>query len=68
MCSVPRWAPAFHLVVATLDWRNLMGGFDLEAGSVSLRTLLELRQLFWTDPEKYLIKVSASGRRESYER
>jgi IMP dehydrogenase len=31
-------------------------------------TLSELRELFWTDPEKYLIKVSASGRRESYER
>jgi IMP dehydrogenase len=31
-------------------------------------TLSELRQLFWRDPEKYLIKVSASGRRESYER
>jgi IMP dehydrogenase len=31
-------------------------------------TLSELRQLFWADPQKYLIKVSASGRRESYER
>jgi IMP dehydrogenase len=31
-------------------------------------SLAELRRLFWADPHKYLIKVSASGRRESYER
>jgi IMP dehydrogenase len=31
-------------------------------------SLAELRQLFWADPQRYLIKVSASGRRESYER
>jgi|RhiMethySRZTD1v2_1073278.scaffolds.fasta_scaffold20060_6 IMP dehydrogenase len=31
-------------------------------------TLQELRHLFWANPQKYLIKVSASGRRESYER
>jgi IMP dehydrogenase len=31
-------------------------------------SLSELRQLFWSDPNKYLIKLSASGRRESYER
>jgi IMP dehydrogenase len=31
-------------------------------------SLSELRALFWAAPEKYLIKVSASGRRESYER
>jgi IMP dehydrogenase len=31
-------------------------------------TLSELRQLFWADPQRYLIKLSASGRRESYER
>ena len=31
-------------------------------------SLSELRSLFWTDPGKYLIKVSASARRESYER
>jgi IMP dehydrogenase len=31
-------------------------------------SLTELRQLFWSDPNKYLIKLSASGRRESYER
>jgi IMP dehydrogenase len=31
-------------------------------------TLGELRQLFWADPGRYLIKVSASARRESYER
>jgi IMP dehydrogenase len=30
--------------------------------------LTELRERFWTDPEKYLIKQSASARRESYER
>ena len=31
-------------------------------------SLHELRDLFWADPGTYLIKVSASGRRESYER
>ncbi len=31
-------------------------------------SLAELRTLFWKDPSKYLIKLSASGRRESYER
>jgi IMP dehydrogenase len=31
-------------------------------------SLAELRQLFWADPNKYLIKLSASARRESYER
>jgi IMP dehydrogenase len=31
-------------------------------------SLQDLRRLFWADPQKYLIKVSASGRRESYER
>ena len=31
-------------------------------------SLAELRQLFWKDPQAYLIKVSASARRESYER
>jgi IMP dehydrogenase len=28
----------------------------------------ELRQMFWSDPGRYLIKLSASSRRESYER
>ena len=32
------------------------------------RSLCELRQMFWRDPHKYLIKQSASARRESYER
>jgi IMP dehydrogenase len=31
-------------------------------------SLAELRELFWADPGKYLIKQSASARRESYER
>jgi IMP dehydrogenase len=31
-------------------------------------SLAELRTMFWTKPESYLIKLSASGRRESYER
>ncbi len=30
--------------------------------------LSELREMFWKDPERYLIKQSASARRESYER
>jgi IMP dehydrogenase len=34
-------------------------------GAASLR---ELRERFWTDPDGYLIKLSASSRRESYER
>ena len=31
-------------------------------------SLAEIKELFWKEPEKYLIKLSASGRRESYER
>jgi len=31
-------------------------------------SLGELRQMFWKDPQRYLIKQSASARRESYER
>ena len=31
-------------------------------------SLSELRGLFWADPARYLIKLSHSGRRESYER
>jgi IMP dehydrogenase len=34
-------------------------------GAASLR---ELREMFWKDPDRYLIKLSASSRRESYER
>jgi IMP dehydrogenase len=34
-------------------------------GAASLR---ELREMFWADPGAYLIKLSASSRRESYER
>jgi IMP dehydrogenase len=35
------------------------------AGATSLQ---ELRDLFWKNPERYLIKLSAGARRESYER
>jgi IMP dehydrogenase len=31
-------------------------------------TLEEARQMFWKDPQRFLIKQSASARRESYER
>jgi IMP dehydrogenase len=31
-------------------------------------SLAEVRERFWRDPERYLIRLSASGRRESYER
>jgi hypothetical protein len=31
-------------------------------------SLAELRRLFWENPERYLIKLSEAGRRESYER
>ena len=31
-------------------------------------SLAELKTLFWKDPSRYLIKLSASGKRESYER
>jgi IMP dehydrogenase/GMP reductase len=31
-------------------------------------SLGEIRQMFWTDPARFLIKLSAAGRRESYER
>jgi IMP dehydrogenase len=32
------------------------------------RSLAELKLLFWEDPFRYLVKLSASGKRESYER
>jgi IMP dehydrogenase len=32
------------------------------------RSLSELRQLFWNQPERYLVKLSVAARRESYER
>jgi IMP dehydrogenase len=32
------------------------------------RSLAEIKELFWTDPSRFLIKVSAAARRESYER
>jgi IMP dehydrogenase len=31
-------------------------------------SLAELRRLFWADPDRYLVKLSHSARRESYER
>jgi IMP dehydrogenase len=31
-------------------------------------SLAELKTLFWNDPFRYLVKLSASGRRESYDR
>ncbi|MEW6322599.1 MAG: IMP dehydrogenase [Acidobacteriota bacterium] len=31
-------------------------------------SLHELRRLFWADPSRYLVKLSAAGRRESYDR
>ncbi len=31
-------------------------------------SLAEIKQMFWKDPERYLIKLSASSRRESYDR
>ena len=31
-------------------------------------SLAELKTLFWQDPSRYLIKLSSSGKRESYER
>ena len=32
------------------------------------RSLAEIKQLFWKDPARFLIKLSPAGRRESYER
>jgi IMP dehydrogenase len=32
------------------------------------QSLYELRELFWADPAKYLIKLSAAAKRESFER
>lgn len=32
------------------------------------RSLTELKSLFWQDPFRYLVKLSSSGKRESYER
>jgi IMP dehydrogenase len=31
-------------------------------------TLAEIRDIFWQDPDRFLIRLSAAGRRESYER
>ncbi len=31
-------------------------------------SLAELRHLFWRDPERYLVRLSPAGRRESYDR
>ncbi|HEX9821113.1 MAG TPA: IMP dehydrogenase [Methylomirabilota bacterium] len=31
-------------------------------------SLAELRRLFWSDPDRYLVRLSAAARRESYER
>jgi len=31
-------------------------------------SLAEIKELFWKDPSRFLIKLSAAGRRESYER
>ena len=39
---------------------------SISYGGVS--SLSELKQIFWKDPFRYLIKLSASSRRESYER
>ena len=38
---------------------------DRGDGAGSLR---ELRERFWKEPERYLIKLSSSSRRESYDR
>ena len=32
------------------------------------RSLAELQQMFWDEPERYVIRLSAAARRESYER
>ena len=32
------------------------------------QSLGEIKEIFWSDPERFLIKLSAAGRRESYER
>jgi hypothetical protein len=31
-------------------------------------SLVEIKHMFWKDPFRYLVKLSASARRESYER
>lgn len=33
-----------------------------------VRSLGELKRAFWIDPDRYLVRLSASGRRESFER
>ena len=32
------------------------------------KKLAEIKALFWNDPTRFLVKLSASSRRESYER
>jgi len=32
------------------------------------RSLAEMQELFWENPERYVIKLTESGRRESFDR
>ena len=60
--SVPARGSARTIVREMI--KHLCSSISYGGGS----SLAELRQMFWTDPRKYLIKQSASARRESYER
>ena len=44
--------------------RHLCSSISYSGG----RSLSDIKAMFWADPFRYLIKVSASARRESYER
>ena len=46
----------------TIDGRQVSGWFTEDF------TLAELKTLFGTDPSRYLIRLTSSGKRESYER
>jgi IMP dehydrogenase len=60
--SVPARGPARTIVREIV--KHLVSSISYGGAS----SLAELRRLFWADPHKYLIKLSTSSRRESYER
>ena len=49
-------------------FRDLMKHLCSSISYGGASSLAELRQLFWADPPGYLVKLSESARRESYER
>ena len=53
---------------ARVIFRDMMKHLCSSISYGGASSLAELRGLFWADPRRYLVKLSPSGRRESYER